>query len=130
VVADRGLLDVVVFDACNLGEWEVADMLAGQADVLVASQAWVGGEGLAYDQVFTELGALADGPAVGARLAWSAGVYDDELTCSAVDVNAAAALSDAVDALAGVYLEDPARLPDFVRARGAASGLDRQWEDW
>lgn len=126
----RGPLDVVGFDACNMGQWEVADTLVGQARVLTASQAFVGYAGYAYDQAFPALPAGADARDLGDALAFSAGVVNAELTHAALSLDDVPALSAAIDTLAGVYLADSGRYPDFERARTAARGADRQWEEF
>ncbi|MEZ4241191.1 MAG: clostripain-related cysteine peptidase [Myxococcota bacterium] len=122
-VADqRGApVDVVGFDACNMGEWEVAHALRTQARFLTASSAWVGDEGYAYGRAFADLPTDADGRWVAERLAWSAGEAG-ELTQAAVDLERVGALSDALDGLAGAWLD--ADLAGFREARDRARGLD------
>jgi hypothetical protein len=130
VIDARGApIDVVAFDACNMAEWELAHALAPQADVLVASEAWVGDEGLAYDLALTGLDASVDARTFGGRLARSAGVRG-ELTMSAVDLRLVPDTTAAVDALATAWLAHPAGLADFARARRAAAQMDRDWRDW
>jgi hypothetical protein len=123
-------IDLVAFDACNMGEWEVAATLAGQVRVMTASQAWVDFEGYAYDAVFPELPQDADAAVLGDRLAYSAGVLNEELTHAAIDLEAIASVSSSVDALAAALLADPDGMEAFVRARQEARGLDQQWEDF
>ena len=131
LVETRGApLDVVAFDACNMGQWETAVALRNTAQVAVASQAWVNGGGYAYDIAFPAAGGAADAWEMGDALARSAAVDNDELTHAAVDVAATAALTDAVDALATAFLDDPARLAIWSAARDDTQGLDRVWEDW
>lgn len=130
-VARRGPVDLVAFDACNMGEWEVADALVGSARAMAASQAWVGDGGYAYDVAFTGLDASTDGVGLGDRMAQSAGITNDELTHAVVDLDAVPALTAAVDGLAGAYLADPVGGVDaFVDARDAAFGLDRKWDEF
>lgn len=123
-------IDLVGFDACNMGEWEVGYALAEVADVMVASEAWVGYAGYAYDEVLPAIAPTADGAELGERLAWSAGEVNGELTHAAVDLVALGATSAAVDALALAWLDDPGGIDDFVRARDAARGVDRQWDEF
>jgi hypothetical protein len=131
LVTARGApLDLVAFDACNMGQWETAVALRNTAQVAVASQAWVNGGGYAYDIAFPSAGGGADARQMGDALARSAAVDNDELTHAAVDVAATAALTDAVDGLATTFLEDPDRLAIWSAARDDTQGLDRVWEDW
>lgn len=123
-------IDVVAFDACNMGQWEVAETLIGQARVVTASEAFVSLRGYAYDEVFPALPSDADAADLGDRLAWSAGDFNRELTHAAISIDDVPALTRAIDALAGVYLADPARYTDFRRARAEARGADRQWEEF
>jgi hypothetical protein len=47
--------DVVIFDACNMAQAEVADQLAGYGGYMVFSQQTVWGQGFPYDQVLAPL---------------------------------------------------------------------------
>lgn len=123
-------IDLVAFDACNMGEWEVAATLQDQVQVMTASQAWVGGGGYAYDAVFPTLPDDADAIALGDKLAYSAGVINEELTHAAINLALLPDVSDAVDQLAGALLADPEGLETFVRARADTRGLDQQWEEF
>ena len=123
-------LDVVAFDACNMGEWEAAQALRGLTLAMTASQAWVGGKGLEYDLALAGLPADADAFAVADLLAWSAGEMANELTYAAIDVERIQPLSDAIDGLAGAYLAHPDGVRQFQLARESARGLDREWEEW
>lgn len=131
VVDRRGeLVDVVAFDACNMAQWENAYMLAPVARTFVASQAWVGSEGYAYDQLFTLTGADVDAVTVADQLAWSAGVYNGELTQAAVDLTRLDGLTDAIDALAGSWLAQPDVAEAFTAVRDEARGMDLLYEDF
>lgn len=131
VIARRGgPLDLVAFDACNMGEWEVASALTGRARVLTASQAWVGDGGYAYDRVFPELPAGASPAEVGDALARSAGVVNLELTHAAIDLDAVPELDVAVASLADALLASPAGVAEFRRARDEARGLDPRWDEF
>ncbi|MCB9673275.1 MAG: hypothetical protein H6734_27680 [Alphaproteobacteria bacterium] len=122
-------IDVVAFDACNMGEWEVAHALRGLADVVTASEATVGGHGLEYDEVFPFLPVDADAAWVGEALAHSA--HDaGELTWSTVDLRTVDALSDAVDALADAYLARADGLAEFADARHQARGVALRWPEF
>jgi hypothetical protein len=130
VVAARGAnIDIMAFDACNMAEWELAHTLAPQADVLVASEAWVGNEGLAYDLALAGVDGTVSAADLGARLVRSAAIRG-ELSMSAVDLALVPELTVAVDGLAAAWLANPARLGDFLRARQAADDMDRDWLSW
>ncbi len=121
----RGPIDVVGFDACNMGQWEVAEALRGEALTMVASQAWVDGGGYAYDAAFPAI-KPGDGPAVIADLlAWSAGEINGELTQSAIDLVALEGASLAIDALAQATSADT-----FARGRAQAHSTDLVWDDF
>lgn len=130
IVDARGTrLDLVAFDACNMGQWEVAHALAPYADVMVASEAWVNNQGLGYDLAFDGLDGSVDARTLGDRLALSAATRR-ELTMSAVDLGAVAEVSAAVDTLAHAWLTSPQALPDWARVRRETLVLDRQYPDW
>lgn len=123
-------IDLVAFDACNMGEWEVAATLQSQVKVMTASQAWVGGEGYAYDTALPSLSPSADAFELGDALAYSAGVTNNELTHAAVDLSRVPELSGAIDTLAQALLQSPEGLETFARARSETQGLDLQWDDF
>jgi hypothetical protein len=130
VVDARGRrIDLVAFDACNMGQWEVAHALAPQADVMVASEAWVNNQGLGYDLAFAGLDGGVDARTLGDRLAQSA-AQRRELTMSALDLAQEAEVAAAVDALAQTWLDAPALLPEWARVRRETLELDRQYPDW
>jgi hypothetical protein len=129
VVDARGAkIDVVAFDACNMAEWELATAIADQAHVMTASSAFVGNRGYAYHEAFANLPDVASGTALGAALAYSAGVTNRELTHSAIDLDRIDMLTEAVDELAVAWLA--AGPETFIAARDQARGLDTVWEDW
>lgn len=113
-VAAHGPLDLVAFDACYMSSWEVAHSLRDQAEVLVGSEAWVGGEGLRYVPMLATLGAAPDTSAstIGDQMARDA-VLAGEMTFSAVDLSAMDTLASAVDAFARV--STPAQLRAWQR---------------
>jgi hypothetical protein len=130
IVSVRGPLDVIAFDACNMAEWEVGVTLAPFADVMVASEAWIGNAGYAYDTAFPQVMATDDAVAFGDLLAASAVETNGELMQSAVDLREIGALTDALDLLATVALVDDAHLAEWVAARDRAKGTDKLWDDF
>ena len=129
----HGPLALIGFDACNMGSFEVAHALRPYARYMVASEAWVDTEGYQYDQVLLTMQgdpSLQDVD-VADLLAWSAGVYNHELTQAAVDLSRLDALAGAVDSLAGTVLDDAdALLPLLRAARDSARGADLLWNDY
>lgn len=128
-VAEHGKLDVVAFDACNMGQWETAYSLHDEALVFVASQAWVNYGGYAYDEAFPSLSAGATPAELGDALARST-MGNDEKTHAAVDLARMPELHAAIDELAAAYLDAPGGVDAFVDVREAARGLDRQWDEY
>ncbi len=128
-VATHGKLDVIAFDACNMGQWETAYSLHDEARVFVASQAWVGWGGYAYDEVFPALPVGATPAELGDALAAST-IPNGEKTHAAVDLAAMPDLHAAIDGLAAAYLDAPGGVDAFVDVRDAARGLDRQWDEY
>jgi hypothetical protein len=105
-VAEHGKLDVIAFDACNMGQWETAYSLHDEALVFVASQAWVNYGGYAYDEAFPSLSAGATPAELGDALARST-MGNDEKTHAAVDLARMPELHAAIDELAAAYLDAP-----------------------
>lgn len=52
-----GKIDMVAYDACNMGSIEVESLWYKHAKAIVHSQEFVGGDGIEYDQVLTKLNA-------------------------------------------------------------------------
>ncbi len=129
-VAARGKLDVLAFDACNMGQWETAYSVADEAQVLVASQAWVNFPGYAYDVAFPSLPADPTAAELGDALARSAIDPNGGHTHAALDLEGLGPLSQAVDDLGGAWLAMPDGLGAFGDVREAARGLDRQWDEY
>lgn len=125
-----GRLDLIAFDACNMGSWEVATALAPYADWMVAAETWVGGEGLQY--AAAEASMLAgEAPAVVAvEMARSAVEEGDELSFGAIDLGRMGEVAAAVDALAGRILDDPDLLERTIGWRDEAQEADGDWRNW
>jgi hypothetical protein len=131
VIDARGApVDILAFDACNMAEWELAHAMAPQVNVLVASQAWLGGAGFAYDKALKNAPADLDAVTLGDRLAWTAGVYNRQNTMSAVDLTAEPAVAEAIHHLATAWLAEPERLADWARARIEAQRMDPDYPFW
>jgi hypothetical protein len=130
-VAERGKLDVIAFDACNMASWEVADSLVDHAEVMVASPSWVGGEGIRYAKAIGFLRDQPDASAsdLGDRIAADM-VEGGERTASAVDLAAIPALTQAIDDLAGAALSSPPTLHALDLARHHAESNETTWKLW
>lgn len=131
-VAARGPIDLVAFDGCNMATFEVAHSLRDQADVMSASEAWVGWNGLEYAQA---LALLRDDPAIDAASLAAATADDsvdigDELTWSAVDLTAMDGVADGVDALAQALRDDTAEVFAFDGLRRKSRAADADLHDW
>lgn len=129
---EAGPVDLLAFDGCNMGAWEVAYALR---DVTVAqsfAQSWVGAEGLQYDATLDRIGeeptidalTLAD---VTARDAVEIG---EERTWAAVDSAEVDTLTAAIGALA-THIRATAEPADtFTELRDATRTTDMAWHDW
>ncbi len=125
-------LDVIAFDACNMASWEVAHALSDYGSYMVASEATVGGEGLQYGPALKMLAnAEDDSPAALAKnLATKAVEQGGEWTYSAADLTQMAALSAALDELAGLLLEREGGVDWFLETRSEARAVDNYYHDW
>lgn len=107
VTLTDGRLEVVGFDACLMGSWEVAHATAPYARVFAASQATEGLDGWAWDAFLREVVAQPDvAPAQLADLVAQTYIAESESgsTFSVVDLEALGQLDVAIDALAGAAL--------------------------
>jgi hypothetical protein len=131
-VAERGLVDIVGFDACNMASWEVAHTLRGRAEYMVGSETVVGMDGFHYTEIIRALQADPDmnTQAVADLFAWSAGDYNEEWTFSVTDISKIDALSQTIDALAASVLEDSELQTSLLDARERARGADSTWQDY
>ena len=132
IVAARGPIDVVGFDACLMGSWEVAHSLQDQASYMAASEASVGMLGFQYHQVISMLrdaAAEPDGADLADELAASA-AGAGEWTFSAIDLKQMGDLNAAVDELAGKALNDVALERALLKARTNARGVDSTYKNW
>jgi hypothetical protein len=132
LVARRGPLDVIGFDACLMASWEVAHSLREQASYLAGSEASEGWEGYAYEPLLAMMREDDQvSPAeVAAELARGAVEEGGEDTHSAIDLTRINALSTAMDSLAERVLDDETREPTILSLRDDARGMYPGWEDW
>lgn len=133
LVQARGApIDLVAFDACNMASWEVASALSGHASYLVASEATVGGEGLQYGPALRLLRDAEDrsAAALAENLASMAVAQGGEWTYSATDLSQVAALSTALDELAGLLMEREGGVDWFLETRSSARAVETFYRDW
>ena len=81
-----GFIDMVGFDGCNMASIEVQMLWRGRATALAHSQEWVGGEGVQYDLVLSQLAANPNMTADQVAIATSQSATSDK-TWSAVAVD-------------------------------------------
>jgi hypothetical protein len=131
-VAERGLVDIVGFDACSMASWEVAHTLRDRAEYMVGSETVVGMDGFHYTEIIHALQADPDmsTQAVADLFAWSAGDYNEEWTFSVTDISKIDALSQTIDELAASVLTDPDLQTALLDARARARGADSTWQDY
>jgi hypothetical protein len=121
-----GKVDLVGFDACLMGMWEVALAVSPCADVMVASSENIPATGWPYDTI---LGELAGDPwmnaqAFGGKIVQAYhGAAAANATLSAVDVPAVASLDDRVNALAIALLDNPGWFGEVEAIRQQAQGF-------
>lgn len=118
-------LDFMGFDACLMGTYEVASVMAEHADYLVASQEVEPGHGWNY----AELATIVDDPAADATELGSAFIAgyaeqaeewgtEADITLAMLDLAQIGGLQDAVTALADAYEADPTGLgPELATAQ-------------
>jgi hypothetical protein len=133
IVAARGPLEVVGFDACLMACWEVAHSLRDQALAMSGSEAEVGMEGFMYAPALSLLrdeAADASASDLAMELASGAVTQGGEWTFSAIDLAGMDGVAAAVDALAGAVLDDAGLMPTLLQAREDARSADATWHDW
>jgi len=131
IVAARGPLEVIGFDACNMGSWEVAHSLRDQALTMAGSEAMVGEEGYMYAPALALLrGGDVEPAELATELARGSVVTGGEWTHSAIDLAQMDALAGTIDALAGAVLDDSGLMPTILQARDDARAADADWHDW
>lgn len=120
-------LDLVGFDACMMGSWEIAHDVAPYANVFVASQATEGLDGWDWTGAITELHTqptLTDLELGQVFVSTYPNDADRDATLSVVDIGALADFEASLDALATATLE-----ADMARqvVRDGSSALDFEW---
>ncbi|MBN2382119.1 hypothetical protein JXQ70_04470 [bacterium] len=132
LVARRGPLEVIGFDACNMACWEVAHSLSDQIKVMAGSEAWVDGEGYMYAPVLARMRTQPDlTPAqLADELSRTSVEQGQELTHSAIDLAGLTELASAIDGLASCVLADPGLEPELIAVRNNSRGADEQWKNW
>jgi hypothetical protein len=85
-----GFIDVVGYDGCNMASIEILKLWHGKATALTGSQEWVGGEGIQYDIVLSQLAAnpnmtadqvaIATSQSASTDKTWSALAVDNRLS--------------------------------------------------
>ena len=133
LVAARGMLDVIAFDACSMASWEVGHSLRDQVAYMVGSSATVGMQGLQYGDALSllrDVGADPDGRDLADELARTAVEIGNEWTFSATDLGQIDLLATAMDDLAGVVLGDPSLESVILEDRDAAHAADFHYRTW
>ncbi len=133
LVSARGPLEVIGFDACLMGSWEVAHSLRDQVEVMCGSETTVGMEGYVYPPVLALMRDEDADPGaseVGIALAHSMVDPGGEWIHIAVDTAGMDDLAVAVDAVAGAALDDPAKMDALLEARDDAGGADSSYPLW
>ncbi len=127
-------LDLVGFDACLMGMWEVATSVAPYAGVLAASSENVPSTGWPYDAVLAALEAEPQmGPeALGERIVEAYhGASASNATLGAVDLPAVAALGGQVSALASALAANPGWFGGVESVRSQSQGFgDPRFRDF
>ena len=133
LVAARGMLDVIAFDACSMACWEVGHSLRDQVGYMAASSATVGMAGLQYGDALALLrdaGADPDGRDLADDLARNAVEIGNEWTFSATDLGEMDLLATAMDDFAGVVLGDPSLEAEILQDRDDAHAADYHYRTW
>lgn len=128
-----GPLDIIAFDACLMGSWEVAHALQDHAAFMTASEEGVGMNGYAYDRILSHIREDPEAELEGivAEIARSTVEDNNEYTHSAIDLSKISTLSTAIDDLAAAAIESPAIQAELLSARDASFGMwGEGWEIW
>ena len=118
-------LDLVGMDACIMGSWEIAHVLAPYAHVFVASQDYEDLDGWAYDNFLDDLTAdpTMEAADLGKAIAYAFYKSGDS-TQSAVDLDALPDLEIELDALATALIDSGEARTTLVSAAVEAQGFD------
>lgn len=85
-IPSLGFIDMVGYDGCNMASIEILDLWHGHATAFTGSQEWVGGEGIQYDLVLSQLTASPNMSADDVAIATAQSATDDK-TWSALAVD-------------------------------------------
>ncbi|MBI2265231.1 MAG: hypothetical protein HYU64_08670 [Armatimonadetes bacterium] len=123
-------LDMVGFDSCYMGSYEVAHQLKNTADYIVSSEETIGGKGLDYRNILQGIdknagGSLHDPRAFVEQFVNASSENDAVKTLSAVDTSSLHKLDRRLSQLAKV-INDRDRVPDgdFKKFVNALKGQD------
>jgi hypothetical protein len=99
---------------------------------MVASEAWVGTEGLMYAPFIDRLrqDPSQDGPTAAATMPADSVYEGNEFSFSAIDIEALDDTTAAIDAIARWGLADPAHLDTLAEVRARSRGADTTWWSW
>ncbi len=131
-VTAEGPIDLIGFDACYMASFEVAHSLRDQAEVMLASEAWVGGEGVLYTPFLQALRAEPELPLLelASRAASLSVEEGNERTFSAVDLRYMDDVAAGLDALAELGLSGPDGRAEVETALSVARGADPDYPRW
>lgn len=122
-------LDLLGFDMCLMGMWEVAVAAGGSAKIMVASQETSGGDGWNYSGI---LSFLTEDPGMDAAhlaelmaILYYGGLEEDAVTIAAIALDGIPALTEVVGALGEVLMEDPGLFPFIEQARQEVQWFDQ-----
>ena len=128
----HGPIELVGFDACYMGSWEVAHSLSYEALFMTGAETVVGMDGYLYPYV---LNALNENPAMStadvARVfAESAGSVNGEWTHGAYDLSKISELDTAMNQVSDAFIAHPEWAEDFRALRAASAAADGGYHDY
>ena len=133
-VTAHGKFDVIAFDACNMGNWEVMHSLVPFAHAGSGAETSEGMEGLQYGPALAFLRANVEATPQQFAEELSRGAVEEggENTHSAIDLDALIGLDGAIDALAGAALADADVAQALMVFRQSARGVEagRDYKNW
>ena len=132
LVDRHGPIELVGFDACYMGSWEVAHSLSAQALFMTGAETVVGMDGYLYPFI---LNAINDNPSISsadlARIfAESAGRVNAEWTHGAYDLSQIPRLDVAINEAADAFLNHPEWSNAFRALRSASAAADSSYHDY
>ena len=132
LVERHGPIDLVGFDACYMGSWEVAHSLSTQALYMTGAETVVGMDGYLYPFI---LNAINDNPSMStaslaAIFAESAGRVNAEWTHGAYDLSKIPQLDQAINQVSDAFLTHPEWTNAFQALRAASAAADSSYHDY